>query len=186
MSDGVTEFRIEVPRRSSSTALRSWVAAVVGREPAERGMAFVESVRELPHILCEGVAPAKHASPKHVVGRDHHHIGRDGGLVDPLGGIEGLVAPAQPLQVDPHEYVVEGKADDRHGFTAFARYIAEHGYRARWRHLPPNRYLELDGWRYWTMPGRGDDSITIINRERLPGQPLRREDPPECTPVARQ
>jgi hypothetical protein len=28
----------------------------------------------------------------------------------------------------------------------------------------PNSYLELDGWRYSAMPGRGDDSITIINR----------------------
>jgi hypothetical protein len=74
----------------------------------------------------------------------------------------------------PHEYVVEGKVDDSAGFTAMVQYIADHGYRARWRHLPPNRYLELDGWRYWVMRGRGDSSILIINRERLPGQPLRR------------
>jgi hypothetical protein len=74
----------------------------------------------------------------------------------------------------PHEYVVEDKVPDRDGFAAFVTHIAAHGYRARWRHLPPNRYLELDGWRYWVMPGRGDDSILIINRERLPGQPLRK------------
>ena len=82
---------------------------------------------------------------------------------------------AKTMASIPHEYVVEGKVDDPAGFAALAAHIAEHGYRARWRHLPPNSYLELDGWRYWTMPGRGDDSILIINREQLPGQPLRRE-----------
>jgi hypothetical protein len=81
---------------------------------------------------------------------------------------------AKTMRSIPHEYVVEGKLDDEAGFYAFADYIARHGYLARWRRLPPNRYLELDGFRYWCMPGRGDPSITIINRERLPGQPLRR------------
>jgi hypothetical protein len=49
-----------------------------------------------------------------------------------------------------------------------------HWYVRQGDDLPANNYLELDGWRYWTMPGRGDTSTTIINRERLPGQPLRR------------
>jgi hypothetical protein len=73
----------------------------------------------------------------------------------------------------PHEYVVQGKVPEGE-FQAFLAYIAAHGYRARWRHLPANSYLELDGWRYWVMPGRGDDNVLIINRERLPGQPLAR------------
>jgi hypothetical protein len=74
----------------------------------------------------------------------------------------------------PHEYVAEGPVPDSERFAGFVVYIARHGYRARWRHLPANSYLELDGWRYWVMPGRGDPSILIINRERLPGQ-LERE-----------
>jgi hypothetical protein len=61
---------------------------------------------------------------------------------------------AKTMASIPHEYVVEGKVPDPDGFRLFARYIAEHGYRARWRHLPANSYLELDGWRYWAMPGR--------------------------------
>jgi hypothetical protein len=73
----------------------------------------------------------------------------------------------------PHWYVRQGDVAEQ-DFKAFLTYMERHGFRARWRHLPANSYLELDGWRYWTMPGRGEPSITIINRERLPGQPLRR------------
>jgi hypothetical protein len=58
---------------------------------------------------------------------------------------------AKTMASIPHEYVVESKVDDPEGFALFVAYIAKHGYPARWRHLPPNRYLELDGWRYWTM-----------------------------------
>jgi hypothetical protein len=70
--------------------------------------------------------------------------------------------------------LVEGKVPDEDGFSAFVAYIAEHGFEAYRQYR--NTYLELDGWRYWAMPGRGDSSITIINRERLPGQPIRRVD----------
>ena len=73
----------------------------------------------------------------------------------------------------PHEYLVEGKVPDPDAFARFVAHIREHGFKAYWR-TSLNTYLELDGWRYWAMPGRGDSSITIINRERLPGQPIRR------------
>ena len=75
----------------------------------------------------------------------------------------------------PHAARVRGRGQspDEDGFGAFVAYIAEHGFEAHWRQYR-NNYLELDGWRYWAMPGRGDSSITIVNRERLPGQPLRR------------
>jgi hypothetical protein len=79
---------------------------------------------------------------------------------------------AKTMRHIPHEYVVEGKVPDPDGFQAMVAHIEAHGYLARWRHLPPNRYLELEGWRYWLMPGRGDDNVLIINRERLPGQRL--------------
>ncbi len=70
---------------------------------------------------------------------------------------------------------MEGKVPDEDGFGAFVALIRDHGFVAYWRQYR-NTYLELDGWRYWTMPGRGVTSLTIINRERLPGQRLRRAD----------
>jgi hypothetical protein len=61
------------------------------------------------------------------------------------------------------------------GFDAFVNFAREHGFRARWAGRL-NTYLELDGWRYWVLPGPGDRTMTIINGERLPGQPLTREE----------
>ncbi len=74
----------------------------------------------------------------------------------------------------PHEYIRQGDVSE-HDFQAFLSYLREHGFRASWRQQPPNTYLELDGWRYWAMTGRRGQPIMILNRERLPGQPLERE-----------
>lgn len=77
----------------------------------------------------------------------------------------------------PHHWTKRGQTDDR-DFDAFVAHIREHGYLAAW--FPPrkrlaarrcNVYLELDGWRYWTMGWRVDETI-IINREQLPGAEL--------------
>jgi hypothetical protein len=81
---------------------------------------------------------------------------------------------AKTMRSMPHEYVVEGKNDDPDGFAAMVAYVAEHGFLARWGRFQKNRYLEMDGWRYWALPGRGVDPPMILNRERLPGQPLTR------------
>lgn len=62
---------------------------------------------------------------------------------------------AKTMVYVPHEYLVQHKVPDEDGSWAFVAYIAEHD---------------------WAMPGRGNSSITIINRERLPGQPIRRVD----------
>ena len=100
----------------------------------------------------------------------------EAGAFDPRPFVES--APwrfAKTMAHMPHEYLVEGKIPDEDGFWAFVAYIAEHGFEASWRQYR-NTYLELDGWRYWAMPGRGNGSITIVNRERLPGQPIRRVD----------
>jgi hypothetical protein len=55
----------------------------------------------------------------------------------------------------PHSarYLVQGKVPDEDGFWAFVAHIREHGFEAYWRTYR-NVYLELDGWRYWAMPGR--------------------------------
>lgn len=79
---------------------------------------------------------------------------------------------AKSMPSMPHEYVVSGKVPDGAAFDAFVVHIKEHGFKASWRGRP-NTYLEIDGWRYWVMPGRGDPTVTIINRERLPGQRLK-------------
>jgi hypothetical protein len=93
-------------------------------------------------------------------------VGRDDG--------RNVKTPAY-VGVSEWSYLVAGKVPDEDGFWAFVAYIAEHGFEAQWREYR-NTYLELGGWRYWAMPGRGDSSFTIVNRERLPGQPLRRID----------
>jgi hypothetical protein len=97
----------------------------------------------------------------------------EAGAFDPRAFVESVPWRfAKTMPQLPHEYVVEGKVPDDQ-FWAFVRHIRERGFEAYWRGRL-NTYLELGGWRYWAMPGRGDTSVTIINRERLPGQPLRR------------
>ena len=64
----------------------------------------------------------------------------------------------------PHEYTVRGETRDEH-FNWFVLYIREHGYRATYRgHYYV--YLEVDGWRYWTM-GAPVAVTTIINRAEI-------------------
>jgi hypothetical protein len=97
----------------------------------------------------------------------------EAGAFDPRAFVESVPWRfAKTMPQLPLEYVVEGKVPDDQ-FWAFVRHIRERGFEAYWRGRL-NTYLELGGWRYWAMPGRGDTSVTIINRERLPGQPLRR------------
>ena len=61
----------------------------------------------------------------------------------------------------PHEYTVRGETPDE-AFEWFVRHISEHGYRARFGERAYT-YLEVDGWRYWTM-GAPVEETTIINR----------------------
>jgi hypothetical protein len=42
--------------------------------------------------------------------------------------------------------------------------IAEHGYVKLWRGTP-RRYVDIDGWSYWTMGAPLDETI-LINRAR--------------------
>jgi hypothetical protein len=66
----------------------------------------------------------------------------------------------------PHEYVVRGKDVPQDQFDAMVAHIAAHGRGERWgRRL--HAYLELGGWKYWAMPGRGTRRVIIINRERV-------------------
>ena len=73
----------------------------------------------------------------------------------------------------PHEYVVRGKNGCSEDWDAFAAYIKERGYKARWtapngRHMD-NIYLELCGWKFWVI-------FPVINRERLENSTTQRLD----------
>jgi hypothetical protein len=64
----------------------------------------------------------------------------------------------------PHEYTVCGETPDD-DFEWFVRHVREHGYRARFGGRFYN-YLEVDGWKYWTM-GAPVQETTVINRARV-------------------
>jgi hypothetical protein len=64
----------------------------------------------------------------------------------------------------PHEYTVRGETADEE-FEWFVRFIRGHGYRAEFGGRCYT-YLELDGWKYWTM-GAPVGATTIINRAEV-------------------
>ncbi len=59
----------------------------------------------------------------------------------------------------PHEYTVGAWADTNR-FQEARQFILENGYMARWKSKPPNRYYDLDGWRYWAYE-------SLINRQEI-------------------
>lgn len=84
---------------------------------------------------------------------------------------------AKTMPEIPHEYVVRGKngcVEDE--WDAFAAYIEQHGFRARWTapngHQMENVYLELGEWNFWVM-------FPVINRERLEISTIERLCPPD-------
>jgi hypothetical protein len=72
----------------------------------------------------------------------------------------------------PHEYTVRGwRPDLEAGFVAFVELIRRTGEVKPWPGGATNpryhhRYLELDGWQYWTMGAPVADT-TVINRARI-------------------
>ena len=94
---------------------------------------------------------------------------------DPVAFVEEHIWTfAKTMPQIPHEYVVRGKggcAED--DWDAFAAYINDHGYKARWtapsgRHMD-NVYLELGEWKFWVI-------FPVINRERIENSTTRRLD----------
>lgn len=51
-------------------------------------------------------------------------------------------------------------------FHAFVRHISLHGKPMRWKSAPVRMYLDVDGWRYWTMDKDIRD-VTLINRQEI-------------------
>jgi hypothetical protein len=68
----------------------------------------------------------------------------------------------------PHEYTVKAWTPDFYGkFEAFVLYIRENG-EPRPFFKQTYIYLEMDGYKYWTMGAPMQDT-TVINREPLAG-----------------
>lgn len=65
----------------------------------------------------------------------------------------------------PHEYTLRRAAPDVPLFERFVMYIRAHGYEKSWRGTP-RRYLDIDGWSYWSMGAPLEETI-LINRARV-------------------
>ena len=65
----------------------------------------------------------------------------------------------------PHEYTLRRRSPDEAAFERFVTCISERGYVKLWRGTP-RRYVDIDGWSYWTMGAPLDETI-LINRARI-------------------
>lgn len=89
---------------------------------------------------------------------------------------------ADTMAAIPHEYTVRQTDDDRgralsaEDFDWFAACIFEHGERGQFRDFPPQTYLTVGPYYYWTMGEPGEDT-NIINRALVAD----RERPPAET-----
>ena len=67
----------------------------------------------------------------------------------------------------PHEYVVRTwRPEKQSAFERFVLLIRDQGYDAPFLDDAIYRYLEIDGWKYWTMGGALDET-TLINRAKV-------------------
>lgn len=79
---------------------------------------------------------------------------------------------AKTMPQFPHEYTVRAwaeKAGTVPEFEHFVMFIRETGTPREW-HGRRFIYLEIDGWKYWTM-GNPLSETTVINRETCPPKP---------------
>jgi endo-alpha-1,4-polygalactosaminidase (GH114 family) len=73
---------------------------------------------------------------------------------------------AKTMPEHPHEYVVRSWRPDKEPvFERFVMVIREKGYDARFLDAT-YRYLEIDGWKYWTMGDELNETV-IINRAKV-------------------
>lgn len=72
---------------------------------------------------------------------------------------------AKTMPQIPHEYVIRNWRPDKEPvFVRFAMLIRDQGYDAKFFDTT-YRYLDIDGWKYWTMGDTPDETI-IINRAK--------------------
>lgn len=73
---------------------------------------------------------------------------------------------AKSMPQIPHWYVIRGRDCSEEEFDAAVAHVKEAGYLGRWRGRKANHYLEVGGYRYWALPGRGSgDTLVVLNRE---------------------
>jgi hypothetical protein len=73
---------------------------------------------------------------------------------------------AKTMATTPHEYTLRKKAPDREAkFEAVVMFIREAGYRQKFGRTW-YKYLDLDGYQYWTM-GAAVEKTILINRALL-------------------
>ena len=69
----------------------------------------------------------------------------------------------------PHWYTLRMNAKHDQDFVTLVEFIRSHGYDENWGKRV-HRYLDLDGWKYWTM-GTRLESTVLINRARQERKP---------------
>ena len=72
---------------------------------------------------------------------------------------------AKTMPATPHEYTQRKHAQMDEQFVDFVKHIRAFGYDKRF-FSKTFRYLDFDGWQYWTM-GSDIPSTIIINRAHL-------------------
>ena len=87
---------------------------------------------------------------------------------------------AKTMPQIPHQYTLRKNAQRDEEFAAFVEFINTHGYDSKF-YSRTYRYLDLDGWQYWSM-GHSVDSISLINRAKTnrPDNPIQ----PNPTPFS--
>jgi hypothetical protein len=65
----------------------------------------------------------------------------------------------------PHQYTLRAKAPDEKTFERVLLYIRQAGYKAEFGSATYT-YLDIDGWKYWTM-GSPLNTTVLINRAEL-------------------
>lgn len=69
----------------------------------------------------------------------------------------------------PHYYTLRMHAARDEDFVELVEFIRSHGYDENWGRRV-HRYVDLDGWKYWTM-GTRLESTVLVNRARLERPP---------------
>ena len=87
-------------------------------------------------------------------------------MSDVLDTVRAFIAKApwtfaKTMPENPHDYTVRGQTPDDE-FEQVVQLIRDHGYKRRFGRTTYT-YLDVDGWRHWTM-GAPLEQTTIINR----------------------
>lgn len=136
----------------------------------------------LPRAYPPDVAICRNCDlPRHNTVRDGRYVDEEGEAhpLTPLVFIAGSKwVFAKTMPHSPHEYTVRDLMNpnarrssclSHDTFEWFVHHIREFGQRRKYGRAS-YIYLEIDGWRYWTM-GAPPEITTILNRARIDTEP---------------